>query len=80
MIMGMTPEEIKNNPTLRKYALHGLVRDVYRVMDWKDGCAWKMKPLGYIVTKGHAVKKDKDGGLYGMLLSPSTYTLMQWGC
>ena len=52
-----------NNPTLKKYSIRGQVFSVYKVVQWKDGCVFKTKNLGFVVARSGQSPVTTEGVL-----------------
>jgi len=41
---------MSQDDTLRRYIVRGLLQEVHIVTEWRDGCVYRTKALGYIVS------------------------------
>jgi hypothetical protein len=42
------------NPTTKKYSPRGMLREVYLVTEFRDGCVYKTKSIGFVVASSYA--------------------------
>lgn len=42
-------KDIKLPDSIRPYLHKGQVREIYAVTEWRDGCVYRTKSLGYVV-------------------------------
>ena len=59
--------------TMKDALLRGRLQQVYKITEWKDGCIYRTKPVGFVVcaTDHPCVTRE------GQLISPSMKLLQE---